>query len=138
MDLKDFVVSAISDIANAVKEADTEIQAIGGLVNPGTHAQSAAFGGQPQSREAKTRRQEERFVAPRTTLQFDIAISAAKTGETAAGAKAKIWVVEASLGGKGETTNETVSRLTFSLDVVLPHDAKQFERIGMVKTAKTA
>lgn len=120
MDLKDFVISAISDIANAVKEADNEIQALGGLVNPGVHTK-------PKGKEIE-------FVAPRTTLQFDIAISAAKTGEATAGAKARIWVVEASLGGKGEASNETVSRLTFSLDVVLPHDAKQSERIGKVKT----
>lgn len=120
MDLKDFVVSAISDIANAVKEADEKIRELGGLVNPGVHTK-------PEGGEIE-------FVAPRTTLEFDIAISAAKSGEASAEAKAKIWVVEASLGGKGEATNETVSRLTFSLDVVLPHDAKQSERVGKVKT----
>ncbi|WP_417524993.1 trypco2 family protein [Marinovum sp.] len=117
MDLKDFVVSAISDIAQAVTAADDEIRPLGGLVNPGLHTK------------------DKDFVAPRTTLNFDIAVSAAKSEEASGGASARIWVVEASLGGKGEATNETVSRLTFSLDVVLPHDTEQAERIGKVRSS---
>ena len=122
MDLKEFVVSAISDIAKAVSEADDEINGLGGLVNPGGHEPRdfAEFGS---------------FVAPKTTLNFDIAVSAGNSDEVASGAKAKIWVVEASLGGTSETASETVSRLTFSLDVVLPHDKDQAERVGRVRSS---
>ncbi|WP_226688843.1 PBECR2 nuclease fold domain-containing protein [Ruegeria arenilitoris] len=47
----------------------------------------------------------------------------------------EIWVVDASLGGKAGTKNESVSRLTFSIDVVLPHDKDQRSRVGKVKTS---
>ncbi|MEQ8902264.1 MAG: trypco2 family protein [Roseovarius sp.] len=119
MELKDFIVSAITDIANGVKEADSEIYKLGGMVNPGTHIWGDGGGTE--------------FVHHRTKLNFDIAVSATKSGTAEAGAKARIWVVEASIGGGESSTNESVSRLTFSLDVVLPSDAAQEFRIGKVK-----
>lgn len=117
MDLKDFISGSIADIAEAVKTADDALKEIGGMVNPGTH------------RDAMARD----FVAPRTKLEFDVAITASKKGESGAEAKAKIFVVEASLGGKGEVSSESVSRLSFSIDVVLPHDTDQKRRIGLVQ-----
>lgn len=116
MELKDFIKSAITDISQAVVQADDEIRELGGLVNPGTHT-----------------KQSSEFVAPRTTLDFDVAVSA--TGETSgdAGAKAKIFVVQASLGGKKTSKSEVISRLSFSLDVVLPHTRDQRERVGKVR-----
>lgn len=124
MELKDFIVTAISDISSAVAEADEKIRDVGGLVNPG---------GYVRTRSAPSLI-ENSFVAPRTTLNFDIAVSASKEGGGTAEAKAKIWVVEASVGGEGKMRSETVSRLTFSLDVVLPHDPSQAARVGKVKT----
>ncbi|WP_372893760.1 hypothetical protein [Rhodosalinus sp.] len=117
MDLKDFISGSIADIAEAVKSADATLKEHGGMVNPGTHKDDMAG----------------RFVAPRTRLDFDVAITASKKGEGGAEAKAKIFVVEASLGGKGEMSSESVSRLSFSIDVVLPHDQKQKDRIGKVQ-----
>lgn len=120
MELKEFITAAISDISLAVLEADKAIKDLGGLVNPGTHR--------------ATGHNEDEFIAPRTSLNFDIAVSASKAKAGGAGAKMKILVVEANLGGEGELKNETVSRLTFSLDVVLPHDSSQAKRVGKVKT----
>lgn len=117
MDLKDFINGSIADIAEAVKAADAALKEHGGMVNPGTHTDN--MGGN--------------FVAPRTRLDFDVAITASNRGEGAAEAKAKIFVVEASLGGKGEMSSESVSRLSFSIDVVLPHDPAQKDRIGKVQ-----
>lgn len=129
MNLKEFITSAISDISEAVKDADAAIKDSGGLVNPGGHDTKAGpTGSRPLPASS------ENFVAPRTKLNFDIAVSAAKAASGEAGAKAKIWVVEASIGGEGEIRNETVSRLTFSLDVVLPHDNEQSSRLGKVKS----
>lgn len=122
MELKDFIVTAISDISSAVAEADEKIKVSGGLVNPGGH---------DNKMEAP---KPTNFVAPRTKLNFDIAVSASSEGSGSAGAKAKIWVVEASVGTEGKLRSETVSRLTFSLDVVLPHDKDQATRMGKVKT----
>ncbi|MEN9059984.1 hypothetical protein [Ponticoccus litoralis] len=121
MDLKEFIVDAISSISEAVKVSDAAISDLGGLVNPGGHIQGV------------TGTTSGRFVAPRTTLDFDIAVSASKEGSAGGSAKAKIFVVEASVGGDAKLRSETVSRLTFSIDVVLPHDPMQADRIGAVK-----
>lgn len=118
MDLKDFISGSIADISEAVKTADVALRDHGGMVNPGTH--TSYVGG-------------ENFVAPRTSLNFDVAVSASKKGEGGAEAKAKIFVVEASLGGKGEMSSESVSRLSFTIDVVLPHDPNQKDRVGKVQ-----
>ncbi|WP_186393571.1 MULTISPECIES: trypco2 family protein [unclassified Pannonibacter] len=122
MELKEFIISAISDISQAVYEADKEISGLGGMVNPGSHT-SPLSSGQTAS-----------YVAPRTTLNFDVAVSATNSKAEAGGVKGKIWVIEASIEGEGTTKNESVSRLTFSIDVVLPHDKKQNERVGLVKS----
>ena len=123
MELKDFIVSAINDISSAVKEADNEIQLLGGMVNPGTH--EVVMG------PSKTTDYE--FVFPRTTLHFDIAVSASTESKKGAKAKTRIWVVEASLDGGEDNKSESVSRLTFSLDVVLPSDSSQTKRLGKVR-----
>jgi hypothetical protein len=132
MDLKEFIVAAISDISEAVSEADEKIKAAGGIVNPGSYKTGGTneLGGknlrpQPPSPE--------RFVAPSTTLNFDIAVSAASAKSGSGGVSGKIWVIEASLGGDAESKNETVSRLTFSIEVVLPHDRSQADRVGLVR-----
>ncbi|MDP5362538.1 MAG: hypothetical protein NWP79_10395 [Paracoccaceae bacterium] len=119
MELKEFIVSAIGSIAEAVVESDAKIKRTGGLVNPGT-LQSTGDGRND-------------FIRPRTTLNFDIAVSASIKGEATAGARAKIWVVEASIDGGKESANETISRLTSSLDVALPSDADQERRIGKLR-----
>ena len=122
MELKDFVVTAITNLTDAVCEADESIESKGGMVNPGTHLHNG--------------KENTSFVYPRTTLNFDIAVSATKTKEGEAAAAAKIWVVEAKLGGNVETKNENISRLTFSIDVVLPSDPNQDKRLGKVKGPK--
>ncbi len=123
MELKDFIVSAITSLTDGVVEADTIIRSKGGMVNPGTHQ----YVGESNKE----------FVHPRTTLNFDIAISATSTKGGDAEASAKIWVVEAKLGGGVESKNESVSRLTFSLDVVLPSDSSQGDRVGKVRRPKS-
>jgi hypothetical protein len=117
MDLKDFISNSISEIAEAIQIADEKLKPIGGMANPGTHTDKMVG----------------RFVAPRTTLNFDVALSASKIGEGGAGVKGSIFVVEASLGGKGKMSSETISRLSFSLDIVLPQDDMQIERVGVVQ-----
>ena len=119
MELKDFIVSAITSLTEGVAEADQKISGAGGMVNPGTHLHD----GQPKKD----------FVRPRTTLNFDIAVSATNSKSGGGGITAKILVVEAKLSGDAESRNESVSRLTFSLDVVLPSDPSQEDRVGKVR-----
>lgn len=114
MELKEFITSAISDIADAVAESDVYLKELGGLVNPGIDGEK--LGGST-------------FDAPRTCLNFDIAVAAQSSGGASGGLKAKILVMEATVSGGKGTMESSSSRLTFSLEVVLPHDPNQKERI---------
>lgn len=116
MELKDFIQSAISDIADAVIDSDTYLKTVGGLVNPGTD---------------KCKMDIWSFDAPRTRLNFDIAVAAQSSDGDSVGVKAKIFVLEANLSGEKGTIESSSSRLTFSLDVVLPHDPNQRERLSL-------
>ena len=114
MELKEFITSAISDIADAVVESDVHLKTMGGLVNPGIY---------------NKKMNEWTFEAPRTCLNFDIAVAAQSSGGASGGLRAKIFVVEANLSGEKGAMESSSSRLTFSLEVVLPHDKNQKERI---------
>ncbi len=123
MELKEFIATAIDDIATATQQADEKLKPRGGLVNPGTHEHYAGV-----------KADSKYFVAARTTLNFDIAVSATNSSSGDAGVKARIWVVEANLGGDLSAKHESISRLTFSIDVVLPFDENQADRIGKVRS----
>lgn len=129
MDLKEFIETAIVQIAEGVTSADAKIADMGGLVNPGTYSKPV--------KDAHGRKiQDPLFQAPRTKLDFDIAVSASDTSSKGGDAKARIWVVEASVGGSKDNVRETVSRLSFSINVVLPSDPKMMARIGPIALAK--
>lgn len=117
MNLKDFIVSTITEISEGVTEADEKLKDAGGLVNPSTYSN-------------------DNQIAARTTLNFDIALSAKQDKEGGADAKVGLWVVDASLGGKVSHANESISRLSFSIDVVLPYDQFQFARTPFVEDPK--
>lgn len=129
MDLKEFIETAIVQIAEGVTSADTKMAEMGGLVNPGSYSKPV--------KDAQNRKiQDPLFQAPRTKLDFDIAVSASDTSSKGGDAKARIWVVEASVGGSKDTVRETVSRLSFSLEVILPTDPMLMARVGHIALTK--
>lgn len=50
-------------------------------------------------------------------VHFDVAVTSEKAGEGKGGAKFKLAVVEAELGGGNKTSEQTVSRIKFSVNV---------------------
>lgn len=52
-----------------------------------------------------------------TGLEFDVAVTTRTEGKGQAGAKVKLAVVEAELGGGGGATKEQVSRIKFTVYV---------------------
>jgi hypothetical protein len=50
-------------------------------------------------------------------IEFDVAVTTKKSGEGKAGAKLKLSVVEAELGGGGGVSKESVSRIKFTINV---------------------
>lgn len=50
-------------------------------------------------------------------IEFDVAVATKKSGNGKAGAKLKLSVVEAELGGEGSASKESISRIKFTVNV---------------------
>ena len=108
MELKDFIKAAISDITNAVSELQSELNN-GAVINP-TLIKGEVF---------KTVLIDDE-VRMLERLNFDIAVTATEQSELSGNAKAGISVFGAKVGTENVEKTENVSRLTFSLPIVLP------------------
>jgi hypothetical protein len=110
MDLREFVHGALKDLVLGIQDAQKE-EGIGSYIAPegiGSHQFPANSGVSHSSR----------FIS--TVMQFDVAVTAerGKTGGGTAGIR--IAVVEAKLGGEAETKDTTVSRVRFSVPILMP------------------
>lgn len=119
MELKEFIKTAITDITEAVSELQEELRN-GTIVNPsltqGEHGKSLVVDNEVRMIER---------------LNFDIAVTATEATELNANAKAGISVFGAKVGAENNERTENVSRLTFSLPLVLPttHVKTQLEKM---------
>lgn len=119
MELKEFIKTAITDITEAVSELQEELKN-GTIVNPsltqGEHGKSLVIDNEVRMMER---------------LNFDIAVTATEATELNGNAKAGISVFGAKVGAENKERTENVSRLTFSLPLVLPttHVKTQFEKM---------
>lgn len=118
MELKEFIKTAITDITEAVSELQEELKN-GTIVNPsltqGEHGKSLVVDNEVRMMER---------------LNFDIAVTATEATELNGNAKAGISVFGAKVGAENKERTENVSRLTFSLPLVLPttHVKTQLEK----------
>ena len=119
MELKEFIKTAITDITEAVSELQDELKN-GTIVNPsltqGEHGKSLVVDNEVRMMER---------------LNFDIAVTATEATELNGNAKAGISVFGAKVGAENKERTENVSRLTFSLPLVLPttHVKTQLEKM---------
>ena len=118
MELKEFIKTAITDITEAVSELQEELKN-GTIVNPsltqGEHGKSLVVDNE---------------VRMMVRLNFDIAVTATEATGLNGNAKAGISVFGAKVGAENKERTENVSRLTFSLPLVLPttHVKTQLEK----------
>lgn len=111
MELKEFIKTAISDITNAVSELQSELQN-GAIVSPSVSNSIANVTVvDPQNKESNR---------PISKIDFDVAIAVGNTDSTKTGGKIGIQILSAKLGSNDEHHTENVSRITFSIPVVLP------------------
>lgn len=108
MELKDFIKTAVVDITNAISELQEELQN-GSIINPTL----------PYPVTNKAIRVNN-IIRPIETLVFDIAVTATETSGIEGGAKAGISVFGAKVGAATNAKAENVSKLTFSIPVILP------------------
>ena len=119
MELKEFIKTAISDITEAVSELQEELKN-GTIVNPsltqGEHGKTLVVDNEVRMMER---------------LNFDIAVTATEATELNGNDKAGIRVFGVKVGAENKERTENVSRLTFSLPLVLPttHVKTQLEKM---------
>lgn len=111
MELKEFIKTAISDITDAVNELQEELSN-GAIVSPSLP--------NPISNGTVIDPENDRINRPISKIDFDVAITVGDTSATGAGVKAGIQIFSAKIGGESQTHTENVSRMTFSIPVVLP------------------
>lgn len=111
MELKEFIKTAISDITGAVSELQNEL-GNGAIVSPSLP--------NPIANRTVIDPENDRINRPISKIDFDVAITVGDTSATGAGVKAGIQIFSAKIGGENTTHAENVSRITFSIPVVLP------------------
>jgi hypothetical protein len=134
MDLKDFIKETISAIVESTKELQAQFEHAGVIVNPPVSIK------EPNLYEHENTAHRYRRVE---TIEFDVAVTAAT--ESSGGAKAglKIFSAEVGADGKHARNREEVSRVKFSIPIVLsPADVEKANKVlaegAMKKAAEKA
>ncbi|WP_320055769.1 trypco2 family protein [Desulfuromonas thiophila] len=102
MELQEFITETLLGISNGIREANN----VRLDKKPADPNASRTFFLRPGSRSENG-----------AGIEFDVAVTTKKIGEGKAGAKLKLTVVEAELGGSGEASKESVSRIKFTINV---------------------
>ena len=102
MELQEFITETLLEISNGIREANN-IRLGEKATDPNA---SQTFFLRPGSKADNG-----------AGIEFDVAVTTKKAGEGKAGAKLKLSVVEAELGGAGGASKESVSRIKFTVNV---------------------
>lgn len=111
MELKEFIKTAITDITEAVSELQNDLDN-GAIVSPSLP--------NPISNTTVIDPDNDKVNRRISQIDFDVAITVGDTSATGAGVKAGIQIFSAKIGSESQTHTENVSRMTFSIPVVLP------------------
>lgn len=111
MDLKEFIKTAISDITGAVSELQNELDN-GAIVSPSLP--------NPISNTTVIDPDNDKINRRISQIDFDVAITIGDTATKEAGGKLGIQIFSAKIGGESQTHTENVSRMSFSIPIVLP------------------
>jgi hypothetical protein len=116
MQLKQFIENALIEIIQGIKAAQDK-PGVGGYIAP-----DGAGGHEFPSDSGVLNSQ--RIIS--TVVKFDVAVTAESQIDGGAGAKLRIAVVEANFGGSGSSKNIQVSRIQFSVPMVMPKNARSW------------
>lgn len=111
MELKEFIKTAITDITEAVSELQEELDN-GAIVSPSLP--------NPISNGTIKDPDNDKVNRRISQIDFDVAITVGDTATKEAGGKLGIQILSAKIGGESQTHTENMSRLSFSIPVVLP------------------
>ena len=115
MELKEFIKTALTDITDAVSELQAELQN-GAIVSPSL----------PKDNERAIVIDNKNVIL--TQVAFDVAITAGGTDSIKGGAKGGLHVFSVKVDGSNEEHTENVSRVSFSIPIVLPQHGIKSEQ----------
>jgi hypothetical protein len=110
MDLREFVHGALKDVVLGIRDAQRE-QGIGGYIAP------KGIGGHDFPKDSGVTF---RAKIVSTVMKFDVAVTAERGKKGGGTAGVRIAVVEAKLGGEGQSKDTTVSRVQFAVPILMP------------------
>jgi len=111
MELKDFVAESLKQIIDGVNEVKAYADDNGAVVNPRRWAWNST------NVQAKYDR---KTGAAIETIEFDVAVTAIEGTQTKGGVGVFMGAVGLGSQGQSENQNTSVSRLRFSVPIVLP------------------
>lgn len=114
MDLKTFVEETLCQIAGGIQGAQERLQGAGATINPYYHTKESGPERikQPDAHFSQTNLQ---------IVEFDIALTATKTGKTGGGFGVAVLAANLNAGAHKESSDSSVSRVRFEVVVDLPH-----------------
>jgi hypothetical protein len=116
MEIREFVRDVLTEIIEGIAEAQNRV-GVGGYVAPdaiGSHQFAADSGVYHSSRIIST------------AVKFDMAVTAETSREGGTGAKLRVAVFEADIGGKIDAKNTQVSRIQFSVPILMPKNTRDW------------
>ncbi len=111
MELKEFVKKAIYDITEAVNELQGELRN-GAIINPSSQT--------PIPNTTIIDPNEDTVYKRVSNINFDVALTVSDTSTVEGRGNVGIQIVAAKIGSENTTLSENVSRITFSIPIVLP------------------
>ncbi|MBI1424058.1 MAG: hypothetical protein GC149_11370 [Gammaproteobacteria bacterium] len=112
MDLKEFISETMIQIISGVVEAQEQAKNIGGTVSPRLTAGSE-FGAQHGFLRSEG--------GAAQIVQFDVALTAKEGSGTKGGIGIVSGIVSLGTSGQSQEENASVSRVKFSVPLILPH-----------------
>lgn len=111
MELKDFVKGVITDITCAVKELQDELKN-GAVVSPNLERSTGKDTVKDYCNAGACR--------PISEIDFEVAVTAGNMVNKEAGGALGIHVLQGKVGGKSEERMESISKIRFSIPLILP------------------
>lgn len=122
MDLKEFVRETLVQIAAGVKDAQSEVRTLGGIVNPATQNPSTSG----SSYFASVDDLHHVFL-----VDFDVAVTVAENTGTNAHAKLNVaTILTLGAGGQSANSSAATNRLTFKVPLALPLDEPSHTKLS--------
>lgn len=115
MTLQDFITESLKSIINGVSDSKKFAEANGAIINPTKDFESVK-----KDSTWIWRGNGQDGIRPVTKIDFDIAIIVGNEENNSINGGLNIQIFKASGQARNSETNQTTSRISFSLDVALP------------------